>query len=217
MNEALDIERRKFNLVINGMPVLNDTSDVDLVKSLLEDPVLEVTGTVHVNNVQRVGNKGLMIISFEDLDSKRSVLKSAHKLRSSSIPAHKDIYISPDLTKKQRQAEYNLRVELKMRKDNGETGLKISKGKIIHTNGQTQGSSTPQVIRVVTSSRVPHSTDTRVHVQNSPNGHPGRKLLQQPVSHIVKVGDFAFKPAASGSAVNGSCAPVGASGTMGKN
>ena len=118
-------------------------------------------------------------------NSKRSVLKSAHKLRSSSIPAHKDIYISPDLTKKQRQAEYNLRVELKMRKDNGETGLKISKGKIIHTNGQTQGSSTPQVIRVVTSSRVPHSTDTRVHVQNSPNGHPGRKLPQQLPPHIA--------------------------------
>ena len=84
VNEALDIERRKYNLVISGMPICNNTSDLDLLQSLLEDPVLDIMGNVNINNVQRIGNKGLMIISFDNLDSKRSILQSARKLRSSN-------------------------------------------------------------------------------------------------------------------------------------
>ena len=224
VNEALDIERRKYNLVISGMPICDNKSDIDLVQSLLEDPILDVTGTVYVNNVQRIGNKGLMIISFDCLDSKRSVLKSAHKLRSSTIPAHKGIFISPDLTRNQRQAEYKLRNELRTRKDNGETGLKIFKGKIVQTNVQPpSSSSTPQVIRVVTGGRlVPQSPDTRVHIQNSPSTLFGRKLpqqtqTQQPQSQtqtrLVKEGEVAFRSAVS----SGSHAPAGAVGNMGKN
>ena len=61
INEALDIERRKNNLVISGFPICDNTSDLDLLKSLFEDPVLDITGNVNINNVQRRGNKGLMI------------------------------------------------------------------------------------------------------------------------------------------------------------
>ena len=49
-----------------------------------------------------------LIISFDNLDSKRSILQSARKLRSSMIAANRGIFISPDLTRKQRQFEYNL-------------------------------------------------------------------------------------------------------------
>ena len=224
INEALDIERRKYNLVISGMPICDNTSDLDLLQSLLEDPVLDITGNVNINNVQRIGNKGLMIISFDNLDSKRSILQSARKLRSSMTAAHRGIFISPDLTRKQRQVEYNLRSELRTRRENGETGLRISKGKIVQSIVptqnistpslfqaqksstpslfQAQNSSTPHVIRVATGGKLaPQSPDTRVHVQNTPNT-PGRKLPHQPQTqpHIVKVGDLAFKsPVASGS------------------
>ena len=214
VNEALDIERRKFNLVISGMPVRDDISDVELVQSLLEDPVLDVTGTVHINDVRRIGNKGLMIISFDSMESKRSVLKSAHRLRSSTIAAHKDIYISPDLTRQQRQAEYNLRIELRRRKDNGETGLKISKGKIVQTSVQPQSSTTPHVIRVVTGGRmVPQSPDFRGHIQNALSNSSSGKVTQQRQSHIVTVADVASKLSVAG----GSRAPEGASGTVRKN
>ena len=62
------------------MPICDNTSDLDLLQSLLEDPVLDITGNVNINNVQRIGNKGLTIISFDNLDSKRSILQSARKL-----------------------------------------------------------------------------------------------------------------------------------------
>ena len=42
--EALDIERR-------------NTSDLDLLQSLLEDPVLDITGNVNINNVQLIGTR----------------------------------------------------------------------------------------------------------------------------------------------------------------
>ena len=159
----------------------DDISDVELVQLLLEDPVLDVTGTVHINDVRRIGNKGLTIISFDSIESKRSVFKSAHRLRSSTIAAHKDIYmyISSDLTRLQKQTEYNLRIELRRRKDNGETGLKISKGKIVQTSVQAQSSSTPHVIRVVTGGRmVPQSPDFRGHIQNAlSNSSGGRGLI----------------------------------------
>ena len=127
--------------------------------------------------------------------------------------AHRGIFISPDLTRKQRQVEYNLRSELRTRRENGETGLKISKGKIVQSIVQTQNistpslfqaqnSSTPHVIRVATGGKLaPQSPDTRVHVQNTPNT-PGLKLPHQPQTqpHIVKVVDLALKsPVASGS------------------
>ena len=100
--------------------------------SLMGYPWVPWSGAnVNINNVQRIGNKGLMIISFDNLDSKRSILQSARKLRSSMTAAHRGIFISPDLTRKQRQVEYNLRSELRTRRENGETGLKISKGKIV--------------------------------------------------------------------------------------
>ena len=183
ISEALDIERRKSNLVISGMPICDNTYDLDLLQSLLEDPVLDITGNVNINNMQLIGNKGLMIISFDNLDSERSILQSARKLRSSMTAAHR----SNDLTRKQRQFEFNLRNELRTRRENGETGLKISKGKIVQSLVQTQNistpslfqaknSSTPHVICVATGGKfAPISPDTRVHIQNTPNT-PGCKL-----------------------------------------
>ena len=219
------------------MPICDNTSDLDLLQSLLEDPVLDITGNVNINNVQRIGNKGLMIISFDNLDSKRSILQSVRKLRSSMTAAHRGIFISPDLTRKQRQVEYNLRSELRTRRENGETGLKISKGKIVQSIVQTQNistlslfqaqksstpslfqaqnSSTPHVIRVATGGKLAsQSPDTRVHVQNTPNT-PGRKLPHQPQTQpqIVKVGDLAFKSPVT----SGSSALAGAHRIMEKN
>ena len=60
---------------------------------------------------------------------KRSILKQATKLRKSS--KWSDIYISPDLTPKERSHNKKLRDELKMRKDAGEKDLYIKPGKIV--------------------------------------------------------------------------------------
>lgn len=59
VNEALDIERRKMNLIVSGIPVSNEKSDTELLHALLEDPVLDISGTISVCNVQRVGHRDI--------------------------------------------------------------------------------------------------------------------------------------------------------------
>ena len=131
VNEALDIEHRKMNLIVSGIPVSNEKSDTELLHALLEDPIFDISGTISVCNVQQVGHSGLLLITFGSLECKRAVLRSASRLRASAISSHRDVYISPDLTRKQREIEYQLRVELKVRKASGETGLRISKDRIV--------------------------------------------------------------------------------------
>ena len=59
----------------------------------------------------------------------------------------KGIYINPDLSVKERQAQRELRLELTRRKENGESGIFIRRGRIIkstrpknHTSGHPQRS-----------------------------------------------------------------------------
>ena len=47
-----------------------------------------------------------------------------------------NIYFTPDLTKNKRKQAYELRVERRSMEDNGETGLKISRGKIVSVKGK---------------------------------------------------------------------------------
>lgn len=214
VNEAIDIERRKLNLVVSGITQSEQMSDAVKLQNLLEDPILKISGTVLVQNMQRVGNNGNMIISFDTIESKRVVLKSASLLRLSEIPSHRNIYISPDLTRKQRQVAYELRSELKLRRENGEVGLKISKGKIIQT--PMQGQSTPHVTSHVI--RVSPGTPTAA-ASNSTQGNP-----TTPQQHMVQVSrvDSGKKSGIPGPSVGvgrggGSAASVGVAGSQRKN
>ena len=244
VNEAIDIERRKLNLVVSGMPQSGEKSDAELVHELLEDPALQITGTVFVRDVQRIGNKGLMLITFDSIENKRVVLKGAFHLRLSNIPGHRDIYISPDLTKKQRQIEFELRSELRLRRENGEVGLKISKGKIIQTQ-VPQGPrnvTSPNIVQTPTPSRSQNVSSPHVQTQtpqepknvSSPhvvrvqsgssgaapgNGDRGRDKSGTTQPHVVQVVRSGIPRRSTGSSGGGggSAAAAGAAGSQGKN
>ena len=59
----------------------------------------------------------LLLITLEDISIKRSILKQATKLRNSS--KWNEVFISPDLTPKERQTNKKLREELRNRKQAG--------------------------------------------------------------------------------------------------
>ena len=65
---------------------------------------------------------------------KYKVLNKAKDLRKSSNQTWKDVYISPDQTKKERQLGYQLRQQLRDRRAQGETNLIIRGNKIITEN-----------------------------------------------------------------------------------
>lgn len=56
-------------------------------------------------------------------------MENARSLRNSEN--WKDTYISPDLTRMQRQEKYELRQELKLRREGGESNLIIRRGRVV--------------------------------------------------------------------------------------
>ena len=69
--------------------------------------------------------------TVSQFDHKRQILKANNLLRKSEDVVYSNIYFTPDLTKNQRKQAYELRVERRTRENNGETDLKISRGKIV--------------------------------------------------------------------------------------
>ena len=71
----------------------------------------------------------LLLITLEGISIKRSILKQATKLRNSS--KWNEVFISPDLTPKERETNKKLREELRNQKQAGEKNLIIRCGKIV--------------------------------------------------------------------------------------
>ena len=61
-------------------------------------------------------------------------MSNAKKLWDIKCEAFREVFITPDLSIKERNAQKELRAELKRRKDAGEAHLKIIRGKIIKNN-----------------------------------------------------------------------------------
>ena len=75
------------------------------------------------------GKPRLLVISLEDVDTKHEILKVASQLRDSANWSN--VYITPDLTWKEREVGRKLREDLAKRRANGEENLYIKQGKIV--------------------------------------------------------------------------------------
>ena len=82
--------------------------------------------------------------------------------------AHKNVYISPDLTPRQRKEAFELREEMRQRRGRGEKGLKIVKGKIVQVPQDLPKSTRPH-IQVL---KVPMNASGRDAVASTPAASP---------------------------------------------
>ncbi len=73
----------------------------------------------------------LLKIRLRSPKVKRKILNKAKELKESEIEHIKKIFITPDLTPAERDENKKLRNELQRRKDAGESGLGIRRGKIV--------------------------------------------------------------------------------------
>lgn len=79
---------------------------------------------------KRTENKSRpLLVRLQDSQARKYILKNAKSLRNSS--SYKNVYVSPDLTPKERKLNKQLYQELKYRKDHGEKDLIIRNGKIV--------------------------------------------------------------------------------------
>ena len=141
IDEYIDRERRKSNLIFHNVP--ESENDDTVIKEIIEKE-LRVSDCEVVKSV-RLGQKNsqrqrLLLVSVNGERTKWNILKAAPKLRHSST--FDKIYVSPDLTLKERQVNKQLRDELKRRRSSGEKNLSIRRGKIVVLSSANHGSTT---------------------------------------------------------------------------
>ena len=147
LEQRFDIDRRKFNVIIFNAPeseqshetvwqteqkkaadirffckVANESLDMSI-----GDGSDYIKDAVRLGSSRNDGKPRLLRITFLNMAIKREVLGKAKLLKRSK---YSSIYINPDLTPEQRKIDADLRKNLKERKENGESGLFIRRGKI---------------------------------------------------------------------------------------
>jgi len=139
VDEYVDRERRKVNLIVHNLPESDATKlsdrvahDISTFESIVaKDLKIEearVTNAVRLGKVTQ-GHPRVLLLTMCSEHIKWKILNQATKLCDSST--WKKVYISPDLTAKEREVNRKLCDELKRRKEAGEMNLMIKRGKII--------------------------------------------------------------------------------------
>ena len=140
----LDKERQKLNVVVHNLPEHDSPSaseraerDQELFRDIIKEGLNLI---IHPTRSFRVGKRSddkprLLIVSLENTDTKTELLKMASELRH--LSTWKRIYVTPDLTKKEREESKRLREELAARRLAGETDITIRRGRIVRLPANT--------------------------------------------------------------------------------
>src|SRR6267154_2756234 len=123
---------------------IEETDDENVTKSKVEAIITEVG--VDISKVKYFGRVGkrtqvpggrarIVRVVCEDLETRRSVLKGANKLKVAT--GYERTYIAPDLTKSQQDLDKKLRDRLKVIREQHKDA-KINNGEIIEFVGGTR-------------------------------------------------------------------------------
>ena len=138
LDDHLDKEKRKGNIVVHNLPehegdTLADRSSKDITEfTIMVKEVMRLN--VSTSRSFRVGKKNqakprLLIVTLDNPSMKHDILRGAPQLRHTE--RYSNIYLTPDLTQKEREEGRKLREELSRRRKAGETNLIIRGGKIV--------------------------------------------------------------------------------------
>ena len=154
LNEKVDIDRRKLNLVVYNLPETKKDDktvwtteemideDINCISKILDEELdIPMTSSSNISDARRLGRSKQvkpgesvpprpMKIVFTDINIKRQVLAAARRLRESENDIAKKLFINPDLTEAQRKKDKDLREEMWQRRKNGEN-VAIQKGEIV--------------------------------------------------------------------------------------
>lgn len=120
-NEIKERERRALNVVFAGEMVTKEK-----VEKFVGQAGVDSTG---IKKIETEGKKCLFIVTLNTEPQKWSLIKKARQI-SRSVEGLENIFVNPDLTKTERDIQYQLRQELRRRRALGET-VKISKGRVV--------------------------------------------------------------------------------------
>ena len=139
VDEYLDRKRRKSNLIIYGLPEptgstpterrsYDDANFSSIVNTEFQIDTIEISKSFRL--AKRVEGKNRpLLITLMDNNIRNRILRNAKDLQKSST--YSKVFISPDLSPKERASNKILRQELRRRKEAGEANLIIRHGKIV--------------------------------------------------------------------------------------
>ena len=157
LNEQVDIEKRKLNLVVFNLPEPENTENTvwDIDTKVAKDTkeisrIIKDNLKIHISdntivNARRLGTLDTtsdsakngtpkprpLKITFSDITKKRDLLTAAKKLRSCEDDIANRLYINPDLTPEQRKLDQKLRQEMWRRRTENKENVIIRKGEIV--------------------------------------------------------------------------------------
>jgi hypothetical protein len=151
IEEYRERELRKCNLIMHNVPESKEVNVEDRKREDLE-MIEKISKEINVLQTQiekavrlgerdsTVNNKPCMIkVVYTNPIHKRSMLLNAKKLKDSQDDTLKNIFITPDLSKRAREQSRKLRAEMNRRKEEGEDNLIIRRGKIIQKTAVQDG------------------------------------------------------------------------------
>ena len=151
LDDYLEKEKKKLNVVLHNVPEPPAETYAERVeqdkakfKEIIRDGMhLNVNAT----KAYRVGKPNhdkprLLIVGMENAEVKIDVLKMAPQLRATD--EWRNVFITPDLTWKERVEGRRLREELRKRVSEGEQNLIIRRGRIVQKAGEGGQNSHPQ-------------------------------------------------------------------------
>ncbi len=114
IREAIEIDKRKLNLIIRNMPIsiAEDEDDITCFKKIAANLKVDVD----IESCERfgqitVGKPLLLRLKLRSFKQKMDILRNSKDLMLTE--EFKEIFISPDRTRRQQAADYALRQELR--------------------------------------------------------------------------------------------------------
>ena len=163
VQERNDTEARKMNLIIQGMPEAKPELEFNNIAKLIEDDLgVKIDGTAERVGERQEGEERprLLRLTLQNMSMKKRILSKAKQLRDSIKETvtqinddetknveHSNVFIRPDLTRKQREMSKNLRDRIKtLREQNPNTTYIIKNYRImtIGDNGALSPVVSPQ-------------------------------------------------------------------------
>ena len=163
IHELKQRDDKAKNIVVSNMPERPSSSDTEDeeegdtdpgedTKKLVNELIKEGMGLkdVKVIKAKRIpekrtegGKPRIIVAELREKEQKFTVLKSSKKLRDTQNPMWKNVYVNPDMTKQQRHKDFQLRQELKRRREEGENDLIIRNGVIIQKESASGNEKVP--------------------------------------------------------------------------
>lgn len=139
LEELKEKESRKLNIIVNNLPESHGTSiddqrvaDLQKVRGMVTDIIGEVAAE-DISSPMRLGPIKIgqaphprpLKLTIKKPESKEKILRNARKLNNGKEPSQR-VYFNDDYTPRERDLHKKLRLELRARREKGETNIMIN-------------------------------------------------------------------------------------------